>query len=120
MLDVFQSARLLVDQVFTRTVTIDSTGDGDLMIIGAQFLLTIREGDGYFSQTERLARVGTVEDDVDELRTTKGRRTLFAQHPTDGVGNIGFSAAVRTHNGNQTRVEREPGLVGEALEADNV
>ena len=120
MLDVLETARLFVDEVLARTVAIDAAGDRHLVIVGAELLLAVCEGDGHFRKPERLARVGAVEDHVDELGATQSRRLLLAEHPADRVGDVGFAAAVRTDNSNEARLECEAGLVGKALEADDV
>ena len=119
MLNVLQSARLLVDEVFARTVAVDAAGDRHLVVVRTEFLLAVGEGNGHFGKTERLARVGAVEDDVDKLGAAQRRRTLLAEHPADGVRDVGLAASVRTDDGDEARIEREPGLVRETLEPDD-
>ena len=120
VLDVLQAARLLVDEVFARAVAVDAPRDRDLVVVGAELLFAVGEGDGDFREAERLARVGAVEDDVHQLRASERGRALFAQHPADGVGNVRFSAPVGPDDGDQPRFKRQPRLVREALEPDDV
>ena len=64
MLDIFEAALLLVDEILARAVAIDAAGDRHLMIVGAQFLLAVRKRNRHFRRAEGLARVGSVEDDI--------------------------------------------------------
>ena len=120
MLYVLKAAGLLVDEIFARTVAINAARDRNFVVIGAELLLAVGEGDRNFSETEGLTRIGTVKNDIDELRAAQRGRALFAEHPTDGVGNVGLTAAVRPDDGDKPRLERQPRLVGEALEADHI
>ena len=47
----------------------------------------------------------------------QGGDALLAQHPANGVGHVGFAAAVGTDDGGYVAVEGDFGLAGEGLEA---
>ena len=66
-LDVLQAAAHLVEEVLALAGTVDATRDRDLMVLGAEFLLAVGEGDGHLGEAERLARVRAVEHHVHEL-----------------------------------------------------
>ena len=48
---------------------------------------------------ERLALARAGEDHVFHARAAQALGALLAQHPTDGVAQVGFSTAVRAHDG---------------------
>ena len=120
MLYVLKTAGLLVDEIFARTVAVNAARNRNFVVIGPELLLAVGEGDRNFGETEGLTRIGSVENDIDEFRAAKRGRALLAEHPADGVGNVGLAAAVGPDDGDKTRLERQARLVGEALEADHI
>ena len=61
------------------------------------------------------------EDHVFHPRAAQALRGLLAQHPTDGVAEVGLAAAVRSHDGGDAgAVEPHFGFVEEGFEALNL
>ena len=58
-----------------------------------------------------------MEDDVLHLRPTHGTRTLFAEDPTDRVGDIRFSAAVGADDGGHALLEHEFEMIGKGFKS---
>ena len=78
-----------------------------------------RQGDLRHPQRLTLARAG--EDHVFHAGAAQALGALLAQDPTDGVAEVGFSAAVGTHDGRDAgAVEPHLGPVVERLESLDV
>ena len=77
----------------------------------------ILERDRHFGHAHGLAAFGALEDDVGHLGAAQALGALVAEHPLDGVHNVGLAAAVGADDAGQPRVELELGAVGEGLEA---
>ena len=78
----------------------------------------VRHGQGDLRHAQRLALAGAGEDDVFHAGAAQALGALFAQDPTDGIAQVGFSAAVRTHYGrNAGTVEAHLGAIVKRLEA---
>ena len=68
---------------------------GDLDARRSQVLaINAADGERDFGHAERLARIGAIEYNIGHLAAAEGLGRLFAQNPPDGVGDIGFAAAV--------------------------
>ena len=68
---------------------------------------------------QAVARAG--EDDVFHARAAQRLGRLLAQHPGDGVSDVGFSAAVRTDNGGDAfAMELQLGAVAERFESQDL
>ncbi len=125
-LDVAEAAGRLVDEVFAVAVAVDAAGDGDLGEIeghaGKRERLRIDLGEGHadFGEIDGFAAVGAVEDDIGHLAAAQGLSGLFAEHPADRVGDVGFAAAVRTDNGGHARQKLKRCLFSKRLEADEL
>src|SRR5207302_274043 len=105
LLDVLQPARLAVERVLTLAVAVHATRDLNFMEFAAELLFAIGQEQRNFAQLRRLAGVGALENDVLHFATAKGLGALFAQHPPDRVGDIGFPATIGADDGRHTRFE---------------
>ena len=75
-----------------------------------------RHGDG--GQTQGLAVAGAGEDDVFHAGAAQAFRRLFAEHPTDGIAQVGFATAVGPDDGSDAAaIEAELRAVTEGFEA---
>ena len=52
----------------------------------------------HFRKIDRLSRFCTCKNDILHIRTSERFCTHFTDNPTNSVGNITFSAAVRTYD----------------------
>ena len=78
----------------------------------------IDQGHGDVGHAERLAVARAGEDHVFHAGAAQALGGLLAEHPTDGVADVGFAAAVGADNGGDARpVEPQFGAVAEGLES---
>ena len=90
------------------------------MPIDIQLRRAIGESKRDFGEAERLARVSAVENYVSHFATTKRFGGLFAEHPANGVEQIGFATTVRADDGGHAFVEIESRFIGEGFEAQEI
>ena len=125
-LDVAESAGRLVNEVLAVAVAVDAAGDGDLGEIeidagkGQGRRVDLGKGHTDLGEIDGLAAVGAIEDHIGHLAAAQRLSRLFAEHPADGVGDVGFAAAVRTDNGGYARQKLERCLFSKRLEADEL
>jgi hypothetical protein len=105
---------VLVEEVGALAGAEDAAGDGDVVEFGVEHFVAVGEGDADLGHVHGGAGIGAVEDDVQHLGAAQGGGALFAQNPADGVGDIALAAAVRAHDGDQSRLELELCAVGES------
>ena len=75
-----------------------------------------RHGDGRQAQRFAVARAG--EDDVFHAGAAQTLRRLFAEHPTDGIAQVGFATSVGAYDGRDAAaIEAELRAVTERFEA---
>ena len=60
----------------------------------------------------------SVENHIRHFTAAQRLGGLLAKHPADGVGDIGFAAAVRANDGGDAGLKVQRGLVREGLEAE--
>src|SRR4029077_6395110 len=73
------------------------------------------------SHARWLAITGASKDDVFHARTAKRLGRLLAQHPRDGVRDIGLAATVRANDGGHAvPMKLEFGAVAERFESENL
>ena len=125
LLDVLKAARRAVEKIFAATVTKNPAGErhfivGDLDARRLQtFFTNPAEGERNFAHAHRFAAIGAVEDHIGHFATAQGLGGLLAEHPADGVGDVGFAAAVGTDDGGDTGLEVQSGLIRERFKAKN-
>ncbi len=117
LLDVEQAAGDAVDGVLAVARAPERAGQGDLGELDRQQAVGVVDGQADLGPAERgpLGRPG--EDDVVHLLAAHRARGLRAQHPGDGVDDVGLAAAVRADDHGDPRLEGEHGRLGEGLEA---
>jgi hypothetical protein len=97
----------------------DATGDYNFGIFGTQGAIAVVNDNGNFGKTHGGTLFGTAENHVLHLAHTERGGALFAQDPTDGVGNVGLAAAVRTHHRRKALGgEIDFGPLGKGLETE--
>ncbi|OQB95849.1 MAG: hypothetical protein BWX86_01052 [Verrucomicrobia bacterium ADurb.Bin122] len=115
LLDVLQAARLAVEEVLALPVAVHAAHDLDLVKLAAELLLAIGQEQRDFAQLRRFAGVGALENDVLHLAAAQGLGALFAQHPADGVGDVGLAAAIGTDDGGDAGFETQRRRVRKGL-----
>ena len=131
LVDVLQTNRLAVDEIFAVPRAVVASGNGHFVERTVQFckIAPIVKGDRHLGISHRTATVRTAENDVFHLTSAQALGRDFTQNPTHGIGNIGFSGPVRADNDRNTlsliggnvhvhaAVKQQSRLVGKGLEA---
>src|SRR5690606_3784788 len=117
LLDVLQATGLAVEEVFAAAVAINAAHDLYLVKFAAELLFAVGEQEGNLAHLGGFAGVGALEDDVLHLATAQGFGGLFAEHPADGVGDVGLAAAVGADDGGDAGFKAEGRGVGEGFKA---
>ena len=125
LLYVLKPAWCAVQKIFAAAVTKNSARQRHFVIrnFNARRLQTFfadaakRERD--FAHAHRLATVGAVEDHVGHFAAAQCLGRLFAEHPADGIGDVGFATTVWSNNGGNTGLKIQRRLVREGLKTKN-
>ena len=123
LLDVFEPAGRLVDEIFAATVAKHTAGDGDLIVSdlnpggGQMFAIHTAYGQGYFCHAQRLAPIGAVENDIRHLAAAERFGRLFAQYPTYSVRHIGLTTPIGANDRRDPGLEVERRLIRKGFEA---
>ena len=102
-----------------------AVGDDELGTVGVELVavvdLGIDEGEGDFGHAGGFAVAGAGEDDVFHLDAAEAFGGLLAEDPGDGVGDVGFAAAVGADDGGDAvSGELDLGSIAEGLEAEDL
>ena len=62
---------------------------------------------------------GAVKNDVHHLLAAQTAGGHLTQPPADRIGDIGFAAAIGSHDGGNPRLQLHPGFIGKRLEANH-
>src|SRR5690606_37560334 len=90
--------------------------DLDLVEGNGEPSVLVGEAERDFGAVERPALLRPLEDRLLHLGASDRRGALLAEHPADGVADVGFPAAVRSDDGGDAVVESEFGPISERLE----
>ena len=89
--------------------------------VGVAVGFRVDQGQRDFGHAGGLAVAGAGEDNVFHASAAQGLGGLLAEHPRDGVGDVGLAAAVGADDGRHTvSVELEFGAVTKRLEPENL
>ena len=83
------------------------------------FLVHVAERQRHLGHAHRLAAVGAVENHVGHFAAAQRLGRLLAEHPADGIGDVGFAAAVGADDGGDAGLKIQRGFVREGLKAKN-
>jgi hypothetical protein len=78
--------------------------------------IDIPDGQRDLGHAERLPGVGAVEDDVRHFAAAEGLGGLLAEHPADGVRDVGLTATIRPDDAGDAPLEIQRGFVREGFE----
>ena len=82
-------------------------------------LIHVAERHRHLGHAHRFAPVGAGENHVGHFAAAQRLGRLFAEHPADGIGDIGFAAAVGADDGGDAGLKIQRGFVREGLKAKN-
>ena len=117
LLYVLQPAGLAIEIIFPLSVAVAAPHDLDFVEIAAQLLLAFDEIEGNLANLGRLAGIRALENDVLHFSPAQRLGALLAQHPADGIGDVGLPAAIRADDRGHARFETESGGIGERFES---
>jgi len=116
LLDVEQPADGAVDGVLALPRAVQVAGDRHLAVLDGQQPGGVVDGEGDLGPAQGAAAARAGEDDVLHLAAAQGLGALLAQHPGDGVDDVGFPGAVGADDDRDPRLEVQGGLFRERLE----
>ena len=117
LVNIPQTGRLTVDIVFPIAGAIIAAGNHHLIGVIGQGPVGVVQGQGRLREAQLGALGGAAEDHILHFRAPEGLSALFAHYPKNGIGNIGFSGAVGTHNGRNIVAKADHRLIREGLKA---
>ncbi len=117
--DVFETAGDLVQEILALAGAVDPAADRHLGVFRRKYASGVLDHQRRLRHAEGLALLGAVEDDILHLVAAEGAVALLAEHPADGIDDVGLAAAVRPDDRGDPAVEHQVHLLGERLEADN-
>ena len=126
LLDVLQPARSFVDEIFAAAIAENPARDGHFVVgnLDARrrqmFLIHPADGQRNFGHAQRLAAIGAVENHVRHFAAAQGLGGLFAQHPANGVRDIGLAAAVGADDGRDAGLKIQAVLSAKDLKPKTV
>ena len=117
VVDVAQPARCAVEHVFALAAARQAACDDDFLEGHRKRAVFILEVKRNLGDVHRTARRRALEDHLFHLRPAERLCALFAEHPADGVGDVGLAAAVGADHCRHARLEEERRVIGERLES---
>ena len=96
--NVLQSASDVVESVLAFAGTVQVARDGHGVVFTGQQTLAVFKSKGYISHPGTLLFAGTIKDDIRHLLKAQIFLFLLAQHPPNGIDNVGFPTAVGAYH----------------------
>ena len=116
-LDFAEADGASVEAEFGFAVAVDAALDFDFGGFDAEPGVCVVEAEADFGEAGWGALGGAGEDHVVESFDAEGAVCAFADHPAEGVHDVGFAGAVRSDDGGHAAVEAEFGAVAEGFVA---
>ena len=117
LVDILEPDGMAVDVVFALPRTVIPPGDHDLALLPVEEMPGIVQHQRDLCKAQLLPPGGAAEDDVLHLAAPERLGGLLPHHPADGVGNIGFSAAVWPHDGGDIVVKGQHCFIRKGFES---
>jgi hypothetical protein len=117
-LNIAQTALCFVQKVFGISVAINASRHAHIVPVHTQLAPAIRKRQGNLAEADRLARFGSIKNDVRHFAAAQCFRRLFAEHPANGIEHVGFSTTVRPDDGRDAFVKFEDRFIRERFEAE--
>ena len=116
----FRRHWVLFDVVFGFAGAKQPPGDSHFGVIQRELMRRVIKGERDFAETLLGAIGRAVEHHVQHLLAAQAFGGHLAQAPTDGIRNIGFSAAVRSHDRSNPGLKFNPGSFRKRLKTDHL
>ena len=116
LLNVFEAAGLAVEEILAPAVAMDPAHDFDLVKFAAELFFAVGQQQRDLAHLRGLTGIRALENHVLHLAAAQRLGGLLAEHPTNGVGHIGFTAAIGPYDGGHAGLEAQGGGIGERLE----
>ena len=114
---ILQPHRFFVDEKLTFPRTVIAAGHGHLIIIQRKAVVSIVHGEGHLTIAQGTAALGAAENHILHPAAPQVTGGLFAQHPADGVHQVGLARAIGSHNSGDPAAEIQPRLIGKGFKA---
>lgn len=111
--DVFEPYPAAVKKIFVLAGAVGSPGDGYFGEVERQPLVGVVQHQRDRGQAEPGAAIGAGEDHIFGFFAAQVAVALFTQHPTNGVGHVGFAAAIWPDYGGDAVVKGKFYFIGE-------
>ncbi len=110
VLNILQTNRNLVQQVFAATVTVKTASDLHIGVGDSQFARAVMDGQVDFRIIQRFSVLGAGKYHIDHGFGSKQMGLLFTHDPADGIHHIALAAPVRTDDRGNALAELQNGL----------
>ena len=117
LVDVLEADGAAVDIVLALPGAVIPPGHHDLALIHGKDVAGVVQDEGHLGIPRLAALSSAAEDHILHLPSPQGPGGLLPHDPADGVGDIGFSAAVWPYDGGDVLPKGEHRLVRKGLEA---
>ena len=117
LVDILEPAGPAVDIVFALPGTVIPAGDRHLTLFHGEQMPGVVQHQRNFSEAQPFAPGGSVKNHIFHLAAPEGSGGLLSHNPADGIGNVGFSRAVRPHNGRNVLAKGQHGFFREGFKA---
>ncbi len=117
IVDVLEPATRPVQLIVGFSTPQQGPPDHNFRVWHGQDPVLVGQREHYLGPMNRLALRGALENGLLHPAAPDRCRTLLSQHPAQRIGDVGLATAVRSHDGRNSLVNRDLGLVGERLEA---
>src|SRR5690606_30876698 len=117
--NILATAAAAVQKILRLAVARDDASNRHLCIVGVRArdrLVAVVENELDARLADRLACARAVEDHVRHRVAAQRLRRAFAEHPADGINDVGFAATVRADNAHQIARELDRSRIDEGLE----
>ena len=117
--NIFKTHGTAVYEVFAVAGTIVAARDRHFVVRAVKTVIFVGvvKRDRHLGKAHLTAALGTDEDNVLHLRSADALGRYFAEHPAHSVGDIRFSASVRTDDDGRAALEGQFRFIREGFEA---
>ena len=120
LIDIPEPSRLAIDIIFTVAGAIVAPGDHHLGRFQPEDVRRIVQYQRHLRKAYLWPFQGAAKDDVLHLAAPERLGAHFSHDPANGIGNIGFAAAVGAYNGGDIAAKGHDGLIRKGFEVRRI